>query len=81
MADINNNQANVENTDTFPRHHRAQKPRDRFFKVRNILNIIFMLGAIGGVLLYFFVGNTVGTIVMLIAVVFKIVECALRFIH
>lgn len=54
---------------------------DRFFKIRNILNIIFILGAIIGVLLYVYSTQTVGTIIILISMVFKIIECILRFIR
>lgn len=54
---------------------------DRFFKIRNILNIIFILGAVIGVLLYVYSFQTVGTIIILISMVFKIIECILRFIR
>lgn len=54
---------------------------DRFFKIRNILNIIFTLGAVIGVLLYVYSSQTVGTIIILISMVFKIIECILRFIR
>ncbi len=54
---------------------------DRFFKIRNILNIIFIVGAVSGVLLYLYFNKTIGTIVILVAMVFKIIECILRFIR
>ncbi len=63
------------------RRREQDAPRDAFFKLRNWLNIIFMVGAVVGVLLYFFHDQTVGTIVVLGAMVFKIVESALRFLH
>mgnify|MGYP006972495532 CR=1 FL=1 len=66
-----------------PRHRRGEeeKPRDRFFKIRNILNIIFMLGTVVGVLLYFFSSHAVGTFVLLCAIIFKIAECCLRLLR
>ena len=66
-----------------PRHRRGEedKPRDRFFKIRNILNLIFMLGAVVGVLLYFFSSHAVGTFVLLCAIIFKIAECCLRLLR
>lgn len=65
-----------------PRHHRlTEEPEDKYLRVRNILNIIFMLGAIAGVAIYFLANTTVGTIIILAAMVFKIVECCLRFIR
>lgn len=62
-------------------HHRKtdEKPTDRLLPVRNILNLIFMAGAVVGVVLYFFTNKTVGTVVILSAMVFKMAECCLRF--
>ena len=48
--------------------------------VRQVLNLIFMIGGIVGVILFFTVGRTVGVIVILAAMVFKIIECVLRMI-
>lgn len=65
-----------------PRHHRLMEElEDKYLHIRNILNIIFMLGAIAGVAIYFLANTTVGTIIILAAMVFKIVECCLRFIR
>lgn len=62
-------------------HHRKpdEQPTDKLLPVRNILNLIFMAGAIVGVVLYFFTNKTVGTVVILSAMVFKMAECCLRF--
>ena len=73
--------ADNDYTTAVRRRHREEKPRDRFFKLRNILNLIFMIGAVVGVVLYFNSDTTVGTVIMLAAVVLKIIECSLRFIH
>ena len=56
-----------------------QNKKDQLLPLRQWLNIIFMLGAIVGVCLYFFANQTTGTIVILVAMIFKMVECALRF--
>lgn len=62
------------------RHRRVQE--DRFLPIRQWLNGIFMLGAAAGVAVYFLADETtVGTIIILVAMVFKIVECVLRFIR
>lgn len=50
-------------------------------KLRNLLNLIFMIGALAGVLLYFFSDQTTGTIVILAAMIFKIIETGLRFLR
>lgn len=59
-----------------------QQPRDRFFWIRNILNIIFMIGAVIGVVLYFIPEyETYGIITILTAMFFKMAECSLRIFH
>ena len=55
--------------------------QDKFLTIRNVLNIIFMAGAIVGILLYFYTDRTVGTITILAAMVFKMIESILRFFH
>ncbi len=55
--------------------------QDKFLKIRNVLNIIFMAGAIVGILLYFYTDRTAGTITILAAMVFKMIESILRFFH
>ncbi len=67
--------------ETTSKHHRPNGKRDRYFKFRNILNILFMLGAATGMLVYFFSTRAVGTVIILIAMLFKVVECCLRFIR
>lgn len=61
--------------------HKDDRSPDRFFKIRNILNILFMMGAVIGVLIYLYSNRTVGTVVILISMVFKIIESTLRFIR
>ncbi len=46
--------------------------------IRNWMNIIFMLGAIVGLLIYFFYRKETGTYVILAAMVVKFFEAALR---
>lgn len=59
-----------------------QERKDRFLYIRQWLNIIFMLGAVVGVIVYFLADlTTTGTIIILVAMVFKIIECVLRFIR
>ena len=52
------------------------------FKVRNILNIAFMLLAIGGVALYMSTEwHTAAYVILLVGVVVKIAEVAIRLFH
>ena len=63
------------------RMHRQER-KDRFLYIRQWLTIIFMLGAVIGVIVYFLADlTTTGTIIILVAMVFKIIECILRFIR
>ena len=62
------------------RHHRRPED-DKFFKIRNVLNIIFMIGAVVGVVVFCFKDQTMGTIVILTAMAFKIAECCFRLIR
>lgn len=65
------------------RYHRDEKKqyRGQFHQLRQWLNIIFMIGAVVGMAVYLLhTPQTLGIIIILAAMVFKIVECALRFI-
>ena len=74
---------NETNENPIPRHRRGEdeQPRDRFFKIRNILNIIFMVGAVVGVLVLYFHDKSMGTVIILVSMVFKMAECCFRLIR
>ena len=55
------------------------EPADRYRMLRQWLNILFMIGAVVGVVLYLKYGD-VGTYVILAAMILKIVECVLRLL-
>ena len=63
------------------RHHSRGERSDRFFMVRNILNIIFMIGAVVGVLVLYFHDKSMGTVIILVSMVFKMAECCFRLIR
>ena len=63
------------------RRHRRRPEDDKYFKIRNILNIIFIIGAIVGMAVFYFHDRTMGTIIILTAMAFKIAECCFRFIR
>lgn len=64
-----------------PRHHSREEQPKPYLLIRNVLNLIFMIGAIVGVAIYFFSNESIGTIVVLCAMLFKIVECSLRMLR
>jgi hypothetical protein len=56
----------------------SEERPERFKALRQWLNIIFMVGAVAGMAMYFYGNRTVGTIVIVAAMVLKFVECILR---
>lgn len=54
--------------------------RKKYYIIRNILNTIFIIGAIVGVLLYYFYSQSIGTYVILGSMIFKMAECCFRFL-
>lgn len=82
-----NSQCTTEGSNSQPaaqrpvRHHRRDASNDKYFRIRNILNIIFIIGAIVGMGIFYFHDRTMGTIVILTAMAFKIAECCFRFIR
>lgn len=68
-----------------PRRSRQEKRNslsdNNFLLIRNILNSIFILGALVGMGVYFWKDQTTGGVIIIGAMVFKFVECCLRFIH
>ncbi len=70
MTEQNMNEQNNESVAQPPRrNHRQPREHTRIDYIRQWLNIIFMLGAV------------VGVIILLTAIVFKFVECVLRVIN
>lgn len=67
----------------FPTHRRGEEadPKGRYFKIRNWLNLIFIVGAVAGMATYFFAGHTVGSVIIICAMVFKVAECCLRLMR
>ena len=61
-------------------HLRPEREKDPYMKLRQWLNIIFMIGAVAGMAVYFLADNTIGTYIILTSMVFKIIECVLRFL-
>lgn len=60
---------------------KLDKGKGRFFKIRNWLNVIFILAAVAGMAICYFGSSTIGYIVIIAAIVLKFVECILRLIH
>lgn len=63
-----------------PQRHR-RPDNDRLLQLRNVLNVIFMLGAIVGVFFYVSADKETGTYIILGAMVFKIAESSLRLLR
>ncbi|WP_024990508.1 hypothetical protein [Segatella albensis] len=79
---------NIQESEVVRPHHRQKRlisyqgKNDSTIVIRNWLNIIFMVLAIGGVATYMWTSyKTVAFVILLIAVVFKIIEVAIRLFH
>lgn len=82
MTEQNMNEQNNESVAQPPRrNHRQPREHTRIDYIRQWLNIIFMLGAVVGVIFYFLSDSNMGVIILLPAIVFKFVECVLRVIN
>lgn len=82
MTEQNMNEQNNESVAQPPRrNHRQPCEHTRIDYIRQWLNIIFMLGAVVGVIFYFLSDSNTGVIILLTAIVFKFVECVLRVIN
>lgn len=55
--------------------------KGRFFKIRNILNTLFIILAIVGMIIYFFSDHITGAVILIAGVVIKLTESVLRLIH
>lgn len=55
--------------------------QSRILILRNILNIVFMLVAIVGVIIYMSVDKEIGMYIVLISIPFKITESAIRMLR
>ncbi len=56
-----------------------EKQKPRRLLLRNILNTVFMIGAVVGVVIYFKHDEYLGTVVILVAMMIKMSECVFRF--
>ncbi len=55
--------------------------RGRFFRVRNILNLVFIVLAIAGMAVYFYSNRSIGGAMLIVSIVLKLIECVLRIIR
>lgn len=61
-------------------NHRNEDKKIMIFRLRNILNILFIIGAIIGMVYYFFIEEYIGTIIILVSMGFKITETSIRLL-
>ena len=76
MENINNNIEDNDHQSALQspvRHHRNQKEKGKFF-------VVFIIGAIVGMLVYFFINEEVGIVIVLGAMAFKMCECVIRLV-
>ncbi len=82
---LDNKKTEMQNNSAVRPHHHTQKieeERNGMFKLRNILNIVFMILAVAGVIVYMLSNyHNTAVMIMIIAVVIKFVEVSLRLFH
>lgn len=72
----------IEKTnDSDNRDSRHKRDSNLILKIRNVLNIIFMLTAIVGVIVYISSNKETGMFIVLTAIPFKITESAIRLLR
>lgn len=70
----------MENNNIVQRQRGENQREDRFAMLRQVLNLLFMVGAVAGLAVYFTKSTQVGTYIILFSMVLKIVECVLRLL-
>lgn len=70
----------MENNNIVHRQRGENQREDRFAMLRQVLNLLFMVGAVAGLTVYFTKSTQVGTYIILFSMVLKIVECVLRLL-
>lgn len=61
-------------------HRKPEDGRGSFFMLRQIFNVLFMVLGVIGAYMYFKGNEAMGIVVFIIAMAFKMAECALRFV-
>lgn len=64
---------------TKPRHF--ERPRNRMLKVRNWLNLIFIVLAIAGMVIFYVGNQETGKMCIYIAIAIKFIESAIRLLR
>ncbi len=64
-----------------PERKHSKPDNGILFMLRNILNIIFMIGAVAGVICYLYADKQTGIIIIMCAMVVKFAESAIRFLN
>ncbi len=77
--------ADEEKREERPRRKSMEKmsyaEKGRFFRVRNVLNIVFILLTIVGMAVFFYSSRYTGGVILIVCVGVKLVECVLRIIR
>lgn len=79
MENISN--TNEQQTQYAKKPIRKERKKDSTIKIRNFLNIAFMLLAVIGVAVYLWGNTFIGTIIVLVSMAIKMVECVMRILR
>ncbi len=72
---------NERNTMPEPPQRHRRYPKGRLFALRNVLNTLFIFGALAGVICYVAYDRSLGTYIVIGSLPLKFIEAALRLIR
>ncbi len=55
--------------------------KGRFFRIRNVLNGVFIFLAIVGMVVFFYKSRNIGGAILIVGIAIKVIECVLRIIR
>jgi hypothetical protein len=55
--------------------------KGRFFKIRNILNLVFIILVIVGMIVYLYSSHNIGGAILIASIIIKFAESVLRIMH
>ncbi len=78
MADEEKNESPSKRS---PLEKMSYAEKGRFFRVRNVLNIIFIILTLVGMAVFFYSSRYAGGLILIACVGIKLIECVLRIIR
>ena len=81
MPETETDNRNESRTHRKPLEKMSYANKGRFFKIRNILNLLFIILAIVGMIVYFQFSGFIGGAILICSIIIKFAESVLRLMH